>query len=121
MAYITSESVKEIRNEIKKNFPASKGWKFSITRENYSSVNCTIIQAPIDLLANKERTHENVNEYYIDNSERSFEAKEVLKQISGILNTNNFDKSDPTTDYFHVGHYTNLTVGCWNKPFIKTN
>ena len=122
MAYITSESVKEIRTEIKKMFPASKGWKFSITRRNYSSVDCDILQAPINLLINSERTYEQVNTFYIEDSERSPEAKEALKSITKILNTNNYDNSDSMTDYFEVGHYVSLSVGAWDKPFtVKAN
>lgn len=49
MAYITSQSVKEMRNQVKELYPAKQGWKFSITRENYSRVNCVILAAPIEL------------------------------------------------------------------------
>jgi hypothetical protein len=23
-------------------------------------------------------------------------------------------------DYFHVGHYVNVRIGAWNKPFVVT-
>jgi hypothetical protein len=41
----------------------------------------------------------------------------IFEKISDALNLDNFDKSDSMTDYFHVGHYVDINVGKWNKPF----
>ena len=30
----------------------------------------------------------------------------------------NFDNSDPQSDYFSVGWYTDINVGKWNKPYV---
>ena len=123
MAYITSESVKEIRNNIKELYPAKKGWKFSITREHYSSVRCEILSAPVELRVDTTKDNEGVNHFWI---ESRFEGKnetatEILKNINAILNLNNFDNSDSMTDYFHVGHYVTLSIGAWDKPFKLVN
>ena len=45
MAYIEKERVAEIRVELKKLFPQ---FKFSVTRQNYSSVNIKIMKGDID-------------------------------------------------------------------------
>jgi hypothetical protein len=123
MAYITSESVKEMRNSIKALYPAKQGWKFSITREHYSNVRCEILTAPVELRVDTTKENEGVNNFWI---ESRFEGKneiatEILKNINDILNLNNFDKSDSMTDYFHVGHYVTLTIGSWDKPFKLVN
>jgi hypothetical protein len=123
MAYINSESVKEMRNKIKELYPAKQGWKFSITRENYSNVRCVILSAPIELRIDNSKTNEGVNHFYIEtryNGENE-KATEVLKNINHILNTDNFDESDSMTDYFHVGHYISISIGDWNKPFTLLN
>jgi hypothetical protein len=123
MAYINSESVKQMRNQIKEMYPSKQGWKFSITRENYSNVRCVILSAPIELRIDNSKTNEGVNHFYIEtryNGENE-KATEVLKNINNILNTDNFDESDSMTDYFHVGHYISISIGDWNKPFTLLN
>jgi hypothetical protein len=123
MAYINSESVKQMRNQIKNLYPVKQGWKFSITRENYSNVRCVILAAPIELRVDNSKTNEGVNNYYIEtryNGENE-KATEVLKSINQILNTDNFDESDSMTDYFHVGHYVSISIGSWDKPFTLLN
>ena len=116
MAYISSDQVKAMRNKLKTIFPQKDGWKMSITKENCTAVNCVIIKAPIELRANTERPYESVNHYSIDRI-YSEKTAEVLTKIKEVLNTDNFDKSDSMTDYFHVGHYVNISIGNWQKPF----
>lgn len=123
MAYITSESVKEIRNNIKNLYPAKNGWKFSITRENYSCVRCEILAAPIELRIDTTKENEGVNHFWLESryEGKNETATEILKNINEILNLNNFDNSDAMTDYFHVGHYVTISIGAWNKPFQLIN
>ena len=33
------------------------------------------------------------------------------------MNAENFDKSDPMTDYFHVGYYISVNIGSYDKPY----
>lgn len=123
MAYITSNSVKEIRNNIKNLYPAKNGWKFSITRENYSCVKCEILAAPIELRIDTTKENEGVNNFWLESryEGKNETATEILKNINEILNLNNFDNSDAMTDYFHVGHYVTISIGAWNKPFQLIN
>lgn len=104
MAYITSEEVKEIRNEIKAAFP--KTFKFSITREHHCKVNVSLMQSPLEI-----GTYQN----------RSFRTnKTIEKIIKAIVNKKNFDLSDSMTDYFHVGFYSCIEVGQWDRPYTIT-
>jgi len=123
MAYITSESVKEIRNSIKALYPAKQGWKFSIKRDHYSSVRCSILSAPVELRLDTTRTNQSVNNYWIESNYegKNDVAKDILLNINSILNLNNFDKSDLMVDYHHVGHYVSLSIGEWDKPFQVVN
>ena len=123
MAYISSQSVNEIRNSIKELYPAKKGWKFSITREHYSSVRCEILSAPIELRVDTTKQNEGVNHFWLESryEGKNDTATEILKNINSILNLNNFDNSDAMTDYFHVGHYVTISIGAWDKPFKLIN
>lgn len=113
MAYISPDKVKEIREAIKKEYPTKKGWKFSITGKDYSSLNVNIMKAPIRFT---ERNYEQLNRYYLERYQNS----DILKQISTICNETNFDKSDTMRDHHHVGFYFHLSVGKWNKDFELT-
>lgn len=121
MAYITTEQVKEMRNELKALFPTKAGWKISVTREHYSAVRCIILAAPIELRNDITRTNENVNNFWIESNYADNEtAKNALTKINDVLNLNNYDRSDSMTDYFDVGHYVSIGIGAWDKPFTVT-
>lgn len=111
MAYIKTEQVKAIRQKLAEKFPSKKGWKLSVTRENYSKVQVCIIEAPVRFT---EREYEQVNIYYTDR----YENGAILKEMADICNTGNFDHSDASIDYFHVGWYVGLSVGKWDRPFV---
>lgn len=113
MAYITVDEVKEIRNDLKTEFPSKDGWKFSVTREHSTSISVSIMKAPVRFT---EKDHVQLNHYYLDRYENS----QVLEKISSICNKKNFNKSDIMTDYHHVGFYFHFSVGKWNKPFELT-
>ena len=118
MAYITTEQVKEIRNNIKVKFPTKKGWKFSVRRNHYSEISVEIMKSPIDLLdgENHSNGYIQVNSFYPEN----YKHGNIFETITKIAMDGNFDKSDIMTDYFHVGWYYSLSVGKWDKPFELT-
>lgn len=104
MAYITKEQVQEIRNEIKASFP--KNFKFSVVREHYSVVQISLMQSPL----NFEKT---------TNYQHPKEHKTIMRILKAIANKDNFDHSDAMIDYFHVGHYTRVWLGKWDKPYTQ--
>lgn len=107
MAYISTEQVKKIREEIKQKFPSKENWKFSISREHFSGVRLHVLQAPVNfehkkgcsILPNRE-THP------------------YLQQIYNIANSGNHDNSDAMTDYFDVGWYVWMHIGSYDKEFV---
>jgi len=105
MAYITTEEVKEIRNEIKATFP--KGFKFSVTREHHSVVNVCLMESPLDFSKTKYYQHPKGHKVILD----------ILDQI---VNKKNFNDSDLMTDYHHVGFYSRIWVGKWDKEYKCT-
>lgn len=114
-AYVSKEKMKQVQQDIKKEFPE---FKFSIRKENYSTVNVSIMSGPISL-TDKENGYETINPYwykyhYKDNPV----LLEFFTKLFDIINVGNFDKSDPMSDYFHVGFYVDLTIGQWDKPYV---
>lgn len=116
MAYISTEEVKVIREELKKNFPSRLGWKLSIVRRDYLSLSISIINAPIELRNDQNNSYESVNQYWLESRENK-ESVLVLKKIFEIANKNNYDRSDVQSDYFDVGYYLNLSIGHFGKSF----
>ena len=110
------------------------GVKCTLAVRHHSTIVCTIKKGPVDFVANyitscqklcgeKVRadyetgiTRIEVNPYHY---KREFDGKalEVVSKIFGALNTDNFDHSDSQSDYFHVGHYVDLNIGKYDKPY----
>ena len=117
MAYITSDEVKEIRNNIKKAFPAKAGWKWSVVRRHHSSVCATLMQYPAGY---DFPTYDQVNHFHFERDE-TYGKREtvVLKKVNEILHKNHWDKSDIMTDYFHCAYFVSLHIGKWNREAVQ--
>jgi hypothetical protein len=132
MAHMNQEKKAKIAAELKKVMP--KDWKWTLGVRHHSTIILNIWSSPIDLLAHIEENHKkaypehqrekkavawDVNEYHLD-KQFSGTLLDLFKKVVAALNTDNFDKSDPMSDYFHVGHYVDINIGRWDKPFICT-
>lgn len=127
MAYVSKADKEKIVKAVKAVLP--KDWKATFAVRNYSTIVCTIRSAPVDLEKifpdtwkpeGKPLTNVDVNHYHIHRNCKDKKIADILQKIVDALNTDNFDNSDPMTDYFCVGHYVDLRFGEWNKPFINT-
>jgi hypothetical protein len=116
MPFISTEDVKAKREQLKKEFPK---YKFSITKENYSSISISILSGPVDLLPNKEKKYESVNQYYIDDNYKNNKfTRDLLNKIYDIANSKNYTVTEDA-DYGSVPKfYVNITIGKWNKPYL---
>lgn len=118
MAYISTEEVKAIRENFKKEFTTKDGWKFSIKRENYSNVQITILKAPVNLIGYySEREYYSLPEHDLEKYFPKELADKFELMFKFVRTENYFDKSDSMTDYFHVSHYYDISVGRWDKAF----
>lgn len=133
MAYVDQTKKAKIAATLKTIMP--KGWKYSLAVRNSSTIVLTVAQAPVDLLAELTKVrndraerrgdeiwrekpdHFDVNVYHLDTAFDG-DLLVLFKKIVAALNTDNFDKSDIMTDFFHVGHYVDIQIGRWNKPFV---
>lgn len=115
MAYISKEEVKNIRQNLKKEFPQIK---FSVVTQNYSTVQVSIMESKekdFSVLTNEDN-YTQLNPYngIEDNHPLS---KDIDKMIEIMKGENWYDKSDSMTDYFDTAYYLNLHIGKWDKPY----
>lgn len=124
MAYVNQDKKAKIAAALKKVVPA--GWKYSLAVRHHSTIVMTISAAPFDLIKafkasdyfNPETaTSIEVNPYHYRSHIADECVADVIEAIMDALNTDNHDRSDLQTDYFDVGHYVDLHIGRWNKPF----
>ncbi len=137
MAYMNQEKKAKMQ-PLMKALLKQYGLKGSLSVRNHSTIVLNIKSGVIDFIsnfndcanvrnegkepnhwgyANLAKTHIDVNEYWFKDHFAGV-ALEFLQQAFKILNIDNFDKSDISTDYFHVGHYTDVNIGDWTKPYI---
>lgn len=118
MAYVAHELIEQARVSLKEAYPAKKGWKFSVTGRNTSSLNIKVMKAPES--AKLPELIMDINQYWIqENAEKAGWSPEFVKlaeKLSEIAHAGHWDKSEIQTDYFHCSHYINIGVGKWNRP-----
>lgn len=112
MPYISTESVKEIRNELKSTFPK---FKFSVRRDHYSSVIVTVLSGPIDFGG----TDIGVNHFWIDTHwGHNPKALEFLTKLKSILGREQRELVYDG-DYGSVpNYYYSISIGRWDKPYV---
>jgi len=117
MAYVSKEKKQKIVAAAKEVIPAD--WKVTFSVRHHMTIVATIQKAPAsalgDLIGEHHGERPYVNIYHLDTGFKG-DTLEVLQKLKTALNTDNFDKSDIMTDYFHVGHYVEIQFGRWDKP-----
>ena len=125
MAYMDQAKKAKIAAAVKEVMPA--GWKYTLAVRHHSTIICTITQAPIDLLRAfkatdyfdpEMATELEVNKYHYRDRVDDPAVANAFGAILAALDTDNHDRSDSMTDYFDVGHYVELRIGRWDKPFV---
>lgn len=109
MGYITPQRVAEIRRQVKELYPT---YKFSITRDGYSGVSITILEAPYLFT---EKKYEQVNVYYVKDIKDPIK-RSVVESILKIANEG--VTTYETGDYgSQPSHYVYIHFGEWDRPF----
>lgn len=121
MAYVDQTKKAKIAANLKKVMP--DGWKYSLAVRNHSTIVLTISAAPINLLnkvvdLREGETTFTLNPYHFRNQFNERKYIDIFEKIIAALNTDNHDNSDIMTDYFDVGHYVEISIGRWDKPFV---
>jgi len=133
MAYIDTKDVKAIREALKAEF--GKDFKFSVTREHYSSVRISIMSGVENFydgsMDSTDKYNGRVNEFdgyeQINHYHTHFYGKHeaLFTKISEIAHTapglaggqKYFCEDDAMTDYFSRAYYVSINVGKWDKPY----
>lgn len=131
MAYMPAERKNDIVTLAK---PILKKYGVKATfRRDRSSITVTLKSGPIDFIGNHNSViakdfymrargwspaerYMDVNPYHF-REHFAGKAKYFLIELFEALNTGNYDNSDISADYFHVGWYTYVKVGTWQKPY----
>lgn len=133
MAYVDQDRKKRIEALVK---PILKkyGFKGRLGVHHHTELVCNISAGTIDFndpsnWASDQRSDERsyygpdnfkgylqVNHFHYD---KNFAGKalEFFNELIPALQSENFDKSDIQSDYFHVGYYLSVNVGKWDKPY----
>lgn len=117
MAYIDSKTIKKFRDAIKAEYPASKGWKWSVTGHNHSSVKASLMAYPKGYIFPGRAS---VNHFWLDESGYGKKEIAVLKKVKEILHSEHWDKSDIMTDYFNCAYYVTMEIGKWDRDAVMT-
>ena len=145
MAYMNQQKKLCIADALKKVVP--KDWKYSLAVRHHSTIVMTIRAAPVNFmqleaehlraelrcgrldgepndiaarigaLERGEVECLTLDGYRMDKRFTGTEVAAIFANIVAALNIDNYDNSDPMTDYFDVGHYVTLQVGEYDKPF----
>lgn len=144
MAYVNKEKKAQIKEALKQVMPSD--WKWSLAVRNHSTAVLTISKAPVDLVSifcdaadaynkrrveiygereqstsyQREKGNYDVSTWSLQHMTEGLQNRYIaatFKKLFDAMNTNNYDNSDIMTDYFDVGHYVDIQIGKWNKPF----
>jgi hypothetical protein len=138
MAYISQVEKKEKLQKLKPLFK-EYGIRATLSIHDYSSISLNIWESSMNFMSEySDYKRNNPNEFskfedlskeldrvelytgvcrLMEFKEFTGRKKEFLLKANKILQEGNFDKSDSHTDYFHVGFYSAINIGNWEKSF----
>ena len=112
MGYISTQEVKEIREQLKATFPKTK---FSIKREHYSAVRIAILKSNVDFGTD----YKTINECWIAENFAG-EQLELLSKVYAIASAGT--TYSETADYgTQPSHYVWLSIGSCDKNYECIN
>jgi len=127
---------KEVKQELQKQYP---GCKWSVRIERFSmgqSMTVALLSAPFEAFAKDVSTngypingYTQLNQYQFQRPDAdenvnngahlTREAWDCMSNAYRIASRDNWDNSDPQTDYFDVNYWLHLEIGNWDKPFVR--
>ena len=129
MAYVTTEMTKAVRVALKEQMP---GWKIRVAKNAYNSgIYMTIDAAPYDLKDEFDERHSeygymDINHYHVEDYKHADDYKKILdimKEATASVGHPYYDHSgiqiDIQMDYFNTAYYYYLSIGSYEKPYIK--
>ncbi len=126
MAYVSKDKKAAIDAAIK-TVLAAHPWariRYSLAVRNHSTVILTVRAGNV---FGRVQGCYGINPYWIHRDAPAFgdgsavfteREHKLICALVDALNTGNYDRSDIMSDYHDVGHYVDLSVGTWDKPYI---
>ena len=124
MAYVSKEKKAKIVKALKKEFGADakeRGFTYTVSVRNHSAICMNIKKGTVDFFKghkNQDVIDRGYNCVMYSHDSFNAEAEKIIKRALKCLNLNNHDNSDIMTDYFDVGHYVEINIGSWEKPYV---
>lgn len=112
MPYISTEEVKEIRNNLKEKFPQIK---FSVRRLHHSKV--MVVAKSGSVFKEFNGLYEDVNPFHPNHNFSKSESLEIAKDILSIISKKEYIVVHDA-DYGAVPNfYYDFSIGDWDKPY----
>jgi len=113
MAYISTEQVKSIRDQIKSAYPR---YKWSVSRRHHSTVVIVLQESDLPI-----ETKHQVNQYWYKTDEKlDDKSKKVISRVLDICNSVErcYDRNagDVGADYGDSTYFIDMDIGKWDKP-----
>ena len=126
---------KETKQELNKRYPQCT-WSTRISRfSGGQELRVALMAAPfeafakdIDCNGNKVGGYAQLNQYQFQRPDDenvnngaylTKDAWDCMADVYRIASRDNWNNSDPQTDYFDVNYWLHLEIGNWDKPLIK--
>lgn len=123
MAYYSQEQKAKSAPLIKALFK-QYGVKGSISVKDHRKLVVTLKSAPstMDFKIKPGCTNVQINYPSVRGVAEDYSGitRDFLVKLVSIMDDGNYDNSDPMTDYFECGWYTQILVGTYEKPFVYT-
>jgi len=128
---------KEVKQELAKRYPECS-WLTRIKRfSGGQELRVALLSAPFEAFAkdtdcngNPVRGYAQLNQYQFSRPDDeninngtplTQQAWDCMAEVYQIANSNNWNNSDPQTDYFDVNYWLHLEIGRWDRPFVKVS
>jgi hypothetical protein len=114
MAYISTERVKSIRDQIKNAYPR---YKWSVSRRHGSTVVIVLQESDLPY----DNVHQPINQYWFKESEKlTTKTKLIIQHVLEICNSVErcYDRNagDVGADYADSTYFIDLDIGQWDRP-----
>lgn len=90
------------------------GMKGSLAVRNHSTLVLNLKSGRLDFGGD----YIQVNVYHTD-SHYQGRVKKFLREVLDVMNEGNYDNSQPEVDYFDKGFYVSISVGKWDRPYVR--
>ena len=118
MPYLDKSYTKQVRQELKKEFPQ---FKFSVRTVDHHRLDVTVLSGPLDLMAGVDYHYESVNHFWVDKHYQDLPQKrDFLMDVLSIMGKEHNSCEFVDGDYGDIPNfYIGLSIGSWDRPYVQ--